>query len=442
MTRLANRTPYAPARASAPLLVACLTVAMIAGTSVRTAFSPVQEIARIDLRLTDFQISLVQGLAVSLPIALLSVPLGRLVDRHNRLRVLIGLLLLSAGGAALTGVAHSFAALFVARMLAGISAVLAFPVCVSLVADTAAADRRGRSLLFLQVGLTAGGALAFVLVGTLLTILKPLTLPGIGTLLAWQQIQFVFAAIGVMAALPLLAVSEPDRHEVEAGTGLLLGDALAALWERRGFLIPLYVGEITIVMADIAASIWAAPVLTRKYGLTPDKFGGWISLVFLLSGIIGATIGGLVSDLGLKQRIPGGVLGGAIAASACGIPAAFFAVAPSVTSFGLLLALLLAAGSVTTIVISTVIAVYIPNELRGLAMGVFIVFSSIVAVGLAPSLVPFADSIFGGERYLGLSLALVTAATSVIGLIGFVISAQRLPVSDQLIPSRGGAAPR
>ena len=404
---------------------------MVAGTSVRTSFSPVQEIARLDLRLTDFQISLVQGLAVSLPIALFSVPLGRAIDRYNRIALLIGILTLSAGGAALTGIARSFELLFFARMLAGISAVLAFPVCVSLIADVTSADRRGRSLLFLQVGLTAGSALAFALGGALSARLEPLIIPSGGSLTAWQQVQFVFAAIGVAAALMLLAVPEPSRHEIETGTGLSFREALVALWRRRAFLVPLYVGEITIVMADVASSVWAAPVLTRSYGLTPGEFGGWIGLVFLLSGLIGATIGGLMSDLGLKKRIPGGILGGAVLAAACGIPAAFFPVAPSVTSFALLLALLLAAGSVTTIVISTVIAVYIPNELRGLSMGIFIVFSSIVAVGIAPSLVPLASSLLGGSRYLNLSLALVTAITSVIGLAGFAIAARRLPADER-----------
>ena len=39
-----------------------------------------------ELHLSDVQVSLAQGLAASLPAAVLSLPLGRLVDRANRTR--------------------------------------------------------------------------------------------------------------------------------------------------------------------------------------------------------------------------------------------------------------------------------------------------------------------------------------------------------------------
>ena len=47
-----------------------------------------------ELRFTDFQISLIQGLAASIPIAILAIPVGRMTDRGNRTRLLFGLSLL------------------------------------------------------------------------------------------------------------------------------------------------------------------------------------------------------------------------------------------------------------------------------------------------------------------------------------------------------------
>ena len=41
-----------------------------------------------------------------------------------------------------------------------------------------------------------------------------------------------------------------------------------------------------------AAGIWAAPVLTRSYHQTPDQFAGWMGLVILGSGVVGAIVGG------------------------------------------------------------------------------------------------------------------------------------------------------
>ncbi len=43
-----------------------------------------------DLQLTDTSISFLQGLAFVIPYVLMSVPIGRLVDKFNRIVVLIG----------------------------------------------------------------------------------------------------------------------------------------------------------------------------------------------------------------------------------------------------------------------------------------------------------------------------------------------------------------
>ena len=69
--------------------------------------------------LDDLQLSLIQGLAVSLPVAALSIPVGHLVDRQHRVRLFAGLLAVSVVGLAMTAVADSFTTLFLARMLAG-----------------------------------------------------------------------------------------------------------------------------------------------------------------------------------------------------------------------------------------------------------------------------------------------------------------------------------
>ena len=45
-------------------------------------------------------------------------------------------------------------------------------------------------------------------------------------------------------------------------------------------------------MADAAAGIWAAPVLSRSFNQTPEMFGGWMGAVIFGSGIIGAVVGG------------------------------------------------------------------------------------------------------------------------------------------------------
>lgn len=115
--------PAAPLKRASVLPSLLLLAAAIASASaMRTVFSPVQEVAAADLHFNDFQMSLLQGLAISIPIGLLAIPVGRLTDRGNRALLLFCLAMLWTIGTALTVFATEFWQIFAARMLAGIGA--------------------------------------------------------------------------------------------------------------------------------------------------------------------------------------------------------------------------------------------------------------------------------------------------------------------------------
>ena len=131
--------------------------------------------------------------------------------------------------------------------------------------------------------------------------------------------------LSLLLTLPLRFLREPERQQIG---DVALKPALHALWVRRGFLFPLFVGQVGAVMADAAAGIWAAPVLMRNFHQTPAQFGPWVGGVLLLGGVVGAVIGGVAADLGQKMRFKGGILLGAVVASLIAIPAAAFPVMP------------------------------------------------------------------------------------------------------------------
>jgi MFS family permease len=174
-----------------------------------------------------------------------------------------------------------------------------------------------------------------------------------------------------------------------------------------------------VVMADTAASIWAAPVLSRDFHQEPAQFAGWLGLIILLAGLVGSIIGGVAADAGQRSRMPGGLLGGAVIAAACSIPASLFAVMPSVLGFALMLALLLTCGAIMGLITTTALAVMLPNELRGLCCGAFIVVGAIIGFGVAPTLVAGVSRLFGGESHLGAALAFTSIVTGVVTVIGF-----------------------
>ena len=415
-----------PPKAAGPLVgrlggLVLLTLAVASGKAMGTVFSPVQEAAKIALGLSDLQISLVQGVAASIPIAILSIPLGWLVDHRNRVRILICLGAVWTAGTLGTVVSHGFLALFLSRMLAGLGALCVLPAAISIAADLSAPERRGRAMVLLSLGNTAGAALAFAAGGGLLGWFSGTGARGIAGLAPWQEVHLVFGLVSAILLLPLFALHDPPRLEIVQKTQAI-GPALHGLWLRRGLLIPLFGGQVSVVMADVAAGIWGAPVLTRSYHLQPASFGAWFGLVILVAGIGGSVVGGFAADIGNKTRLRGGILLGAVIASGLSIPASCFSIMPGVPGFALMLGSLLFCGAITGLVTTTALAVLIPNEIRGICLGAFIVGGAVIGFGVAPTLVTLGSTFLGGESHLDVALAITGMITSLLAFIGFAIA--------------------
>ncbi|WP_428152408.1 MFS transporter [Brevundimonas sp.] len=400
-------------------------IVLIAGI-VRLAFSPVQEAAKLELGLSDYQISLIQGIAAALPMAIIAIPLGWLTDHSKRSRLMLILGLCWTVGMICSTFANDFASLFVARMLAGVGTMSLIPVAVSVLADLSAPTQRGRAMLFLGMGNTLGPALAFVLGGALFTAFSgTLDLPGL-TLSPWRETSLVFGVVSAVAILAQFAIREPARHEVENASADL-GVMLKALGKRWKFLLPLFVGQISVIMADAAAGVWAVPVMQRDLGLTVGEASGMLGGMLLLAGVLGPVIGGFVADRGHKSSLRGGILLGAVIASAVGVPAAIFPIITSVPTFAIVLFLLLAAGSITGLITATAIAVLVPNEERGVCLGAFMILGALIGLGVSPVLVTLGSQALGGEAHLGLSLAIVGVVTGAISLLGFMMAMRNAP---------------
>ncbi|MFM5953185.1 MAG: MFS transporter [Novosphingobium sp.] len=405
--------------------IVLLALAMASGNVMLGVFSALQEGAKAELRLSDGQMGLLQGLAVSIPLALLAIPVGLAVDRGNRVRLLFVMSAVWTAGTLLTVVARGMPLLFLARMLAGVGANLSTTIAISIAADVSPPAQRGRSLLLLTIGKYAGTALAFALGGLLFGLFKQNG--GLAQLPPWRSAHLVLGLASLILTLGVLLIREPERHEIAAGPHAPVRVVAAELWERREFLIPLFVGQAGVLMADASAAIWAAPVLSRSFRLEPENFAGWMGAVIFSSGVLGAILGGLAADFGHRRARRGGILLGAVIASILALPAAAFPLAPSVPVFAGALFALLLGGTITGLVTATAIAVLVPNELRGLCIGAFIAFGGLIAFGVSPSLVTALSSVLGGEGQLAPALAIVGLGVSLCGAGGFWLAMRRTP---------------
>ena len=415
-------------RSIVPLLIIALAIAV--GFNAMQSFGIMAESAKREMGLSDTALALIQGGGAALPLLLFSIPIGIWVDRGNRVRLLLLMGLIWTVGCFVTAAASGAASLFVGRMLTGIGTTGALTAALSLSADLCLPDQRGRGMLIATLGKNLGTAAGFALAGWLLGFFARSGAPDwFGEVTAWRSAQWALGFGSAILLLPMLLLREPARHEVEAGPHAPFKVVASELWQRRAFLIPLFVGQTSVVMADAAAGIWASPVLERNYGLQPAEFGSWLGAIVLITGIIGAVIGGFAADWGQKSGRRGGLLIGAILAAIVGVPAALFPIMPSATGFGVMIFLLVLAGTVTGLITSVALTVLLPNELRGLSIGAFIAIAGLIGFGLAPTMVTGVSQLLGGEAHLALSLAIVGVVVSIVSVAGFVLAMKRAPAT-------------
>ena len=410
-----------------PLLL--VSLAMLVGFTMLQSFGIMAESAKREMGLSDNELAIVQGVSAALPLVLFSIPIGIWVDRWNRVAILIVMAIGWTLGTVITAAASTTAILFFGRMLTAIGTTGGLTAVLSLASDYARPDQRGRAIVIPNIAKTAGVAAGFTVAGLLLGAIVGQQLPHLFGVSSWRSAQWMLAFGSAVLILPLLLLREPKRHEVEAGPGAPFKVVFAELKARRAWIVPLFVGQTTVVMADAAAAIWVSPVLERTYDLQPGEFAGWVGAIVLGTGIIGSIIGGIVADLGQSSKIRGGLMIGAIAAAAIGVPAALFPVMPGVGSFAILFFMLSLIGNVTGMVASVALTVWLPNELRGLAIGAFIAVAGLIGFGIAPSLVTLVSGWLGGEGHLAPALAIVGVAVSIVSVLGFWLAMKRAPIS-------------
>lgn len=405
-----------------------VSLAMLVGFTMLQSFGIMAETAKTEMGLSDSALAIVQGVSAAIPLVLFSIPIGIWVDRSSRVRILIIMAVGWTLGTFLTAAASSALILFFGRMLTAIGTTGGLTTVLSLASDYCRPEQRGRAIVLPNMAKTGGIAAGFAIAGLLLAAVGTGQLPNLVSDTPWRSAQWMLGIGSAIFILPLLLLREPQRHEVEAGPGAPLRVVLSELNARRAWIIPLFIGQTSVVMADAAAAIWVAPVLQRSYHLQPGEFAGWLGAIVLITGIVGSIIGGFVADMGQSSRIRGGLVIGATVAAAIGVPSALFPIMPDVTSLAITFAVLSLAGNVTAMVASVVLTVWLPNELRGLAIGAFIAVAGLIGFGIAPSLVTLVSSWLGGEAHLSMALAIVGVGVSIISVIGFWLAMKRAPL--------------
>ena len=395
------------------LLTATYTFSFVDRQIVNLLVDPI----RTDLELSDSQVSFLQGLAFALPYVLLSIPVGRIVDRANRIRVLIIGILIWTISCMMCGTANSFWQLGIARMGIGGGEASVTPASWSLLADYFPPEQRALPISIFLMGPYLGAGLSLLLGAEVISWasgLGQIELPIVGVIAPWQLTFMLVALPGVVIALLLPLLKEPVRQErlgtdAQAMTWKKVGQYI---WPRRQLFGAYLLGSPFLVLVLYALQAWIPSLLVRVHEIDIVQAGRYYGTIALIAGSAGV-LSGPVFARWLSHRV------NAERAPLIVIFISILVLIPFVIAAGL-------ATSLTAALIFISLASYwvtfplalfatglqnaSPNELRGLMAGCYVLATNLIGLALGPSSVALvSDYVFQSDTAVGKSLALIAA---------------------------------
>lgn len=382
----------------------------------RNAVVITQELFKAEFQLSDTQVGLVTGILYGGAYAIVGLPIGWLIQRTHRVRLLSLLVGVWSGVTLLCGLANQFWHLAVARILVGGAESGGAPVSLSILYPMFSQNRRATvsSIFFAGAGL--GVVVSFMAGGFL------------AGAYGWRSVFLFYGAPGLLLALLiLLTIPEPLRSEAEiAMPRTSLWRDLKTLLSDRD-LLPVYLGAMLFSCSNAGIGVWMVSFMIRVHDFTLPQAGATVSITLGVCGTIGSLAIGILADRFERARSGGLLLLMAMAALFNGLTGIAAALAGSPTLAIFFFALWGATSIAYSGPSNAAIAELAPPRLIGLAFGLFAILCNLVGSGLGPLFVGAVSDVFHarlGDNSVRPSLIAI-ASTQVLTLAAFLVAAQR-----------------
>lgn len=382
---------------------------------------------KADLRISDTEFGMLQGLAFGLFYTLLALPIGRLVDVKPRKAIIAAGVFVFSLFSLFSGLARSFGHLFAARVGVGAGEASLTPAAFSMIADLFPPERLGRAMSVFTMTAFIGIGLAYVAGGATVALVGAADFTGVPLLeglAGWQRVFALVAVPGLLLAPVILLLPEPDRRGRTRTGAVPLGEAAAHVWDRRAALLPFFAGFAFITLSSYASAVWTPALLIRAYQWTPAEVGLGYGLVTLAFGPLGALAAGRIADA-LAAR---GATDAPLRVAAFGYVGTglFGGLAPLMPAGELALALFAPAvflGTMPYPMAATALQLATPNELRGQVSALYMLVINTVGLGLGPVVVgAMSDRLFTGADGVRYGLALVNALSAPLAMAALLVA--------------------
>jgi len=363
---------------------------------------------------------LLYGLAFAVFYSILGLPIGRAADRTSR-RAIIGIGIAAwSVMTVLCGMARTYNELLLARFGVAIGEAALSAPALSLIADYFAPKRRATALSVYTLGIFLGAGLANVVGGAVLSSLGGsgvVTWPLLGDMRPWQQVFVIVGAPGLLVALLMATVREPVRHETgqrDASQSFSIRQVMDHLAANRRTFLYHNLGYALFALVNFATAAWLPTHLVRTYGWSAARAGVTLGALTLTIGVLGVIAGGRLADaMFARGRTDAKLRVGIIAALANIVSGVIYTLAPTATLSTLALVPYNFFASFAFGAAAAAVQEITPNRMRAQLGALYVSATTLVGLGLGPSVVGLlTDRVFGNDAAVRYSLLIVT----VVGL--------------------------
>jgi predicted MFS family arabinose efflux permease len=343
----------------------------------RQLLGALAEPVRKEFHLSDTSLGLL-GTVFTLMYAVVGLPFGRLSDKWYRTRLIaVGTAFWSILTAA-SGLAHSYAQLFISRLGVGIGEATCAPASQSLIGDLFPPQQRARAMGIFMLGLPAGLCLAYFIAGA------------IGAAWGWRAAFLCACAPGLLFAILALRIREPVRgmldgsmHEA-TNTGAAKSPYAAVL--RLPTMWWIILSGIFHNFNMYAINAFQTPFLQRFHEMSLKEASNVSAISVGAVGAIGLLGGGWLADRMSRKRCNGRLL-----LSACSMaiaaPCIFLALRQSKGSTAAFMVLMAVGTTTMYVYYATVYAAIqdvIAPHLRGTAVAIYFCAMYVLGASLGP----------------------------------------------------------
>jgi MFS family permease len=347
---------------------------------------------------------------------MLGLPIARLVDSKNRRAIVgFGLACWSLMTAA-CGLAQGFASFFAARIGVGVGDACTGPATYSMLSDLFPRERLPRAIAIMQLGVNAGIGLAMLIGAAVIAAMSTapnVTLPVVGLVHNWQMVFFVVGIPGLIVALLMGTVVEPQRRgligPVEA-KGLPLPQVIGFVRQNWRTYLPIFVALAAGVMNTTAAQSWGPTFYQRAFGWEPQKTAVFLGFGTILLAPVGLLLGTALVEWYHRRGFDDANLRLVRWSTLLALP--FPILSPLAPTPELALAAYLTGVTLAAVGVSAenaALQTVTPNQMRGQVTAFFLFIYSIAA-GLGPTLVALiTDGLLHNEAKIGHAMAMASA---------------------------------